>query len=268
MKKISNHILFILLFFLAVGCAGKNISNNSNNSNVNNAVNTVERITKEINIIKPPAWIDEKQYSNKIFYSIGKSDGNNNIKYVLELAKNNAIEKIKQAIEKHINNIYNRNTSYIANKDKKDSYLSMITPAIFGVINNKDLKKYITMENNWTNIDDLNMHVLMYIEPSIVKTILTNELKEIYKKYSYDEAFVIFLEQLQQDIEKNFSLVIENIEKSIITNNQNIDNGNEPSTVDDSSIGAKIDEIELKEKQRNDIITKTIIYAKKSNIGK
>ena len=124
------------------------------------------------------------------------------------------------------------------------------------------------MENNWTNIDDLNMHVLMYIEPSIVKTILTNELKEIYKKYSYDEAFVIFLEQLQQDIEKNFSLVIENIEKSIITNNQNIDNGNEPSTVDDSSIGAKIDEIELKEKQRNDIITKTIIYAKKSNIGK
>ena len=103
----------------------------------------------------------------------------------------------------------------------------------------------------------------MYIEPNIVKTFLTNELKNIHKQYAYDEAFVMFLDQLGQDIEKNFSLIIENVEKNINTNNQNI--SNETSMVGDSSIGAKIDEIELKEKQRNDIITKTITYAKKNN---
>ena len=247
MKKISNYIFFILLSFLVLGCASDNVNYS----------------TREVNIIKPPAWIDEKQYNNKIFYSIGESDGNNNIRYALKEAERDAFEKIKQAIEKHINNIYYRNLTYIANNDRKEAYHGMISPAISNIINNEHLKKYAIRENNWTNIDSLKMYVLMYIEPNIVKTFLTNELKNIHRQYAYDEAFVMFLDQLGQDIEKNFSLIIENIEKNINTNNQNI--SNETSMIGDSSIGAKIDEIELKEKQRNDIITKTITYAKKNN---
>ena len=253
MKKISNYILFILSI-LVIGCASDNTANNVNYN------------TREINIIKPPAWIDEKQYDNKIFYSIGETSGNSNIKVVFKEAENNAFEKIKQTIEKHINNIYYRNLAYISNKDRKEAYYNMIFTAASSVVNNENLKKYIIRENNWMNIDDLKMYVLVYIEPNIVKTFLINELKKISEQYKYDEAFIMFLEQLQQDIEKNFSLVIESVEKSITTNNQDVKS--ELSTASDSSIGAKIDEIELKEKQRNDIISKTIIYAKKNNIGK